>query len=90
MAADIEQGSEVRGAAHAQAYTQAKLEGTETWVRLPVHEWPKAWEGMRDPVCRLRLALYGHPDSGGGWEEHKNYMYKIIFSSSIILIIRVE
>ena len=25
---------------------------------------------MRNPVCRLRLALYGHPDSGGYWESH--------------------
>ena len=25
---------------------------------------------MRDPVCPLKLALYGHPDSGGFWEQH--------------------
>ena len=25
---------------------------------------------MRDPVCPLILALYGHPDSGGYWEHH--------------------
>ena len=25
---------------------------------------------MRDPVCPLKLALYGHPDSGGHWEAH--------------------
>ena len=25
---------------------------------------------MRDPVCPLELALYGHPDSGGYWERH--------------------
>jgi len=25
---------------------------------------------MRDPVCPLILALYGHPDSGGHWEAH--------------------
>ncbi len=24
---------------------------------------------MRDPVFRLLLALYGHPDSGGYWEN---------------------
>ena len=29
-----------------------------------------AWSGMSDPVCPLRLALYGHPDSGGHWEAH--------------------
>ncbi len=26
--------------------------------------------GMKDPVCPLRLALYGHPDSGGYWVRH--------------------
>ena len=25
---------------------------------------------MYKPVCRLRLALYGHPDAGGYWEMH--------------------
>ena len=25
---------------------------------------------MRRPVCRLNLALYGHPQSGAFWEEH--------------------
>ena len=53
-----------------QAYTQAWLSGTDTWVRLPRDQWPKAWEGMEDPVCPLRLALYGHPDSGTDWEVH--------------------
>ena len=49
-----------------QAYTQAKLSSpNETWVRLPREAWPKAWEGMRDPVCPLELALYGHPELGG-------------------------
>ena len=53
-----------------RAYTQALLKGTETWIRLPREEWPKAWAGMRDPVVPLRLALYGHPDSGSHWEQH--------------------
>ena len=25
---------------------------------------------MKDPVCPLKLALYGHPESGFYWEEH--------------------
>ena len=25
---------------------------------------------MKDPVVPLKLALYGHPDSGGIWERH--------------------
>ena len=55
-----------------QAYTQAWLTGTETWVRLPKDQWPQAWidSGLRDPVCPLILSLYGHPDAGGYWERH--------------------
>ena len=52
-----------------QAYTQALFKGTETWVRLPRNRWPKSWSGMKDPVAPLRLGLYGHPDSGGIWEQ---------------------
>eukprot|EP00969_Alexandrium_andersonii_P295523 13063095-Alexandrium_andersonii.AAC.1 len=50
----------------AQAYIQAQLGGAPTWVRLPRHQWPQAWieAGMVDPAVPLRLALYGHPDSG--------------------------
>ena len=53
-----------------RAYTQALLRGTTTWIRLPREQWPANWHGMRDPVCRLRLALYGHPDAGTCWEKH--------------------
>ena len=53
-----------------QAYTQALFDGVETWVRLPKSRWPAAWKNMHDPICPLRLALYGHPDSGGLWERH--------------------
>ena len=53
-----------------QAYTQAWLQGTPTWVRLPRDQWPESWAGMDDPVCPLHLALYGHPDSGGHWDRH--------------------
>ena len=56
-----------------QAYTQAELKGTETWVELPEHQWPEAWRKRTDlfrPVCPLVLAWYGHPDSGGHWERH--------------------
>ena len=52
-----------------QAYTQALFTGIETWVRLPRNRWPKEWNGMKDPDCPLRLALYGHPDSGGIWKQ---------------------
>ena len=55
-----------------QAYTQAWLGGSETWIRLPRDQWPQSWidADMKDPVCPLRLALYGHPDSGTDWERH--------------------
>ncbi len=55
-----------------RAYTQAKLSGTPTWVRLPREQWPQEWarKGYKDPVCPLELALYGHPDAGTCWESH--------------------
>ena len=53
-----------------QAYTQAKLEGIPTWVSLPKDAWPSSWSEYHNPVCPLRLALYGHPDVGGCWEAH--------------------
>ena len=52
------------------AYTQAELGGPKTWFRIPKERWPDSWEGIEDPVCPLRLALYGHPDAGGFWEKH--------------------
>ena len=60
-----------------QAYTQTTLKGTETWVRLPKNRLPPGWAGKyKDPVVKLRLALYGHPDSGGFWEQHCERMLK--------------
>jgi hypothetical protein len=53
-----------------QAYIQSKLGGDPTWVRLPRERWPASWSKMKDPVCPLILALYGHPDSGGYWKAH--------------------
>ncbi len=52
-----------------RAYTQSKLGGVTTWVRLPPEQWPASWAGMHDPVCKLVFALYGHPDSGGYWSS---------------------
>ena len=58
-----------------QAYLQALFSvsggNTETWVRLPRNMMPQHWRSKyRDPVVPLKLALYGHPDSGGLWERH--------------------
>ena len=63
-------GNDIEQCDAEQAYTQALLQGTTTWVRLPRDQWPRHWRGMHDPVCPLILALYGHPDSGGHWEQH--------------------
>lgn len=49
-----------------QAYNQALMQGVERWVELPSHRWPKEWHGkFTRPVVLLRIALCGHPDSGG-------------------------
>ena len=38
-------GHSVQQADAEQAYTQAELDGTPTWVRLPRDQWAKAWSG---------------------------------------------
>jgi len=72
-------GHSAQQADAVSAYTQAKLDSrNETWVRLPKHAWPAsgAWERIADPVCPLRLALYGHPESGGYWEQYATEQVK--------------
>ena len=69
---DIQQGDA------DMAYCQTTFRGTPTFVRLPFHRWPDIpeWKNAdgswkyTDPVCPLKLALYGHPESGYYWEEH--------------------
>jgi len=64
------------------AYTQwfiggGRGKGVPTWVSLPRHRWPKHWEGKYyNPVVLLVLALYGHPDAGGFWEERCDTIVK--------------
>ena len=58
-----------------KAYTQVMLadfEGnTETWIELPVDQWPKSWHGKyKRPIVRLLRNLYGHPLAGLYWEKH--------------------
>jgi hypothetical protein len=57
-----------------QAFIQSRIDGPdrpETWVRLPKQWWPDSWHGkFHDPVVKLRLALYGHPESGALWDKH--------------------
>ena len=70
------EGYEQTTADATSAYTQtfmggARGVGTPTWVRILRHRWPSCWEGeYRDPVVRMVLALYGHVDAGGYWEEY--------------------
>ena len=68
----LQEGYVTEQADAEQAYTQSKLGGTPTWVRLPKDQWPQAWidKNYKDPVCPLVLSLYGHPDAGGYWERH--------------------
>lgn len=53
------------------AYTQVELpEELETYITLPPRRRPKEWATFEDPVCRLRLNLYGHPLAGLLWEKY--------------------
>ena len=69
-------GHDVEQADAEQAYVQAELKGPPTYVVLPEDGLPTdpellaKFKSMRQPVVRLRKALYGHPDSGTFWEEH--------------------
>ena len=67
-------GNTVESADAAQAYVQAELKSTETWVVLPPDQIPKQHLHLHNKgvrlAFRLKRALYGHPDSGGYWERH--------------------
>ena len=69
------EGHKIEQADAKRAYIQAKLtnpQGIPTYVLLPEDQWPQKWKDnkMRKPMCRLDKALYGHPESGGHWEQH--------------------
>ena len=54
-----------------QAFPQAVFKGIETWIEIPRSRWPRSWHAKKwKPVCKLLCALYGHPESGGYWEQH--------------------
>ena len=39
---------------------------------MPKIRRPPAWADYKDPVCILKLALYGHPGAGGYWERQRH------------------
>ena len=66
----MQPGYKVEQADAIQAFPQAELKGTPTWVIIPEHQRPASWKRFKVPVCRLRYALYGHPLAGAYWERH--------------------
>ena len=49
----------------------AKANFVETWIsfeNMP-HRRLKSWDKIEDPVCILKLNLYGHPLVGSLWER---------------------
>ena len=71
MARGLLPGLAVEAADATQAYVQSNFVGTETWVILPEDQVPDKYKHtMTKPVFKLKRAPYGHPDSGGFWEQH--------------------
>ena len=79
----LRRGFDIQQPDAAQAYLQAEIRGKPTWVLLPQDQWPTSWAGMRKPVCRLSVALSGHPDSGTDWEHHCDSALREVGFSSV-------
>ena len=58
------------------AYTQVELGGPVTWISLPRSRRPASWNKCEEPVCILRLNLYGHPLAGLYWEKYCHRILK--------------
>ena len=65
-------GNSVEGRDVEQAYVQADMEGTPTYIVLPKELWTPEMHKMRCPVFRLEKALYGHKNSGAYWQKFCN------------------
>ena len=68
-----------------KAYIQSFIDAPgrpRTWIRLPRFLWPKSWYNAdgspkyKDPVCVLKRALYGHPESGAIWDKKMRKVMK--------------
>ena len=68
-----------------RAYVQSLLKSKhKTWVRIPKELWPASWKGRYTaPMCLLDKALYGHPESGGHWENHLTEAVKAMGGSPV-------
>ena len=53
-----------------QAYTQADMAGSATWIDVPRHLYQPEWDPEERYVMRMVKALYGHPAAGCYWEAH--------------------
>ena len=52
------------------AYLQSNLGGRPVWLVLPPLCWPASWRGKyKQPVLRLRKAMYGLQRSGFDWAK---------------------
>ena len=61
---------------HAPGNTCQQAVSKQAYTQTTPDRWPKEWhEKYQDPVVRLHLALYGHRDSGGVWEQHCEKMF---------------
>ena len=65
-------GNGVEGRDVRQAYLQADMEGTPTYIVLPKELWTPEMYAMKCPVFRLEKALYGHKNSGAFWQMYCN------------------
>ena len=61
----------LRQAGCVRAYMLSKLpdDCPPTFIRLPKAWWPPDFHKLRDPVVRLKVALYGHPRAGDMWHD---------------------
>ena len=78
-------GNKTTQADAIRAYVQAQLKSKyQTWVAIPKELWPADWHGKyTKPMCLLKKALYGHPESGGHWENH---LESVLFKMGCISI----